>query len=318
MRTTGWIFLLWVLSSACNRVIDSQPMPSIAPAETIPASAIQTVVGQFPQAGNIIFTPLEKNRVWQVSFEEKAVRYQAVTNQQLLLVAYQLANAALPDSLTAQLANTVVEGGTFSNLRVQNYAWFRSATNNGQIILADYEWRGNRYMFRWNITTLNGQITYLTEMLPNTQLEYRTVTLADLPPLIQQSLVDQQVDFDNAEVQIDEQAKKRYSLTVRQTNSVYTLTYDNAGQLVSAVNLNAAQRFTSVSQLPSAIQSYLSNTAELAGFTPSGQFSLLAKTQYSYHNLETYSVNLQKGRQTWFLTFDGRGQLLSRSYLNMV
>lgn len=58
-------------------------------------------------------------------------------------------------------------------------------------------------------------------MIPDTQLEHRTVTLADLPLLVQRSLTNHQVDFDNAQVQVDEQAKKRYSLTVRQNDTVY-------------------------------------------------------------------------------------------------
>ena len=55
---------------------------------------------------------------------------------------------------------------------------------------------------------------------------------------------------------------------------------------------------------------------ELAGFSNSGQFSLLSKSQYA--GITTYTVNLQKGRQTWFMTFDQQGQLVRRTYLNLV
>ena len=308
-----WWLLLWGLTSACNRVIDSQPTPVPAD-ETIPASAIQAVVAQFPQAEMMVFNPLEKKQVWQVHFQQKTVPYQAVTNAQRLLVAFQTANPTVPDSLKATLTNTVVAGGVLSNLRLQAYSPVTSS--NDRVVLADYDWLSTRYTFRWTITSLSGQVTYLTELLPETQLQYRTVALADLPPQLQQSLVEQQVDFDNAQVQVDGQAKKRYSLTVRQNSSFYTLLYDDAGQLLGATNLSVAQRYTALSQLPAAIQSYLGRTPELADFTLGGQFSLLAKTLY--RGLETYTVNLQKGRQTWFMTFDKAGQLVTRSYLNLI
>lgn len=312
LRRQGWL-LLCLLSSACNRVIDSQPTP-VPANQTIPASAIQAVVARFPQAELMVFAPLEKNQVWRVSFQQKTVPYQAVTNPQLLLVAYQATNPTVPDSLKATLTNSVVDGGVLSNLRLQAYNPVTSP--NDRIVLADYDWQNTRYTVRWTITTLSGQVTYLTELLPETQLQYRTEALADLPPLLQQSLAEQQVAFDNAQVQVNGQAKKRYSLTVRQGSAFYTLLYDDAGQLLGAVNLGVAQHYTAINQLPDAIQSYLSRTPELANFTLGGQFSILAKTPY--RGLETYTVNLQKGRQTWLMTFDKVGQLVTRSYLNLV
>ncbi|GAB3997111.1 hypothetical protein GCM10028807_41430 [Spirosoma daeguense] len=306
-------FVLCLLASACNRVIDSQQTP--VPADKlIPTSAIQALVARFPQAEMMVFTPLEKNQVWRVSFQQKTVPYQAVTNSQQLLVAFQTDKSAIPDSLQATLTNSVVEGGVLSNLRLQAYSPLTSP--NDRVVLADYDWQNTRYTFRWTITNLSGQITYLTELLPELQLQFRTEALNDLPPLIQQSLAEQQVDFDNAQVQVDGQGKKRYSLTVRQNSSFYTLLYDDAGQLLGATNLSIAQRYTTVEQLPADIRAYLSRTPELANFTLGGQFSLLAKT--TYRGLETYTVNLQKGRQAWLMTFNGQGQFVTRLYVNRV
>ena len=215
-----WLFWLCLLASACNRVIDSQPTPVPAD-EAIPASAIQAVVAQFPQAQTMVFTPLEKQQVWQVSFQQKALRYQAVTNTQSLLVAYQLAGAPVPDSLKTKLLNTAVDGGVLSNLRFQAYR--PQASPNDQVVLADYDWQNSRYTLRWTITSVSSQNTYLTELLPDTQFQYQTVTLTDLPPLLQQSLTQQQLTFTSAQVQVDGQAKKHYTLTGRQSSAVYTL-----------------------------------------------------------------------------------------------
>ncbi|GAB3752577.1 hypothetical protein [Spirosoma pomorum] len=317
MKVIGWLILLVLGASACNRVIDSQPAPVDAE-ETVPASAIRPVISRYPQATDLVFTSLEKNQVWRVTFQQQTTRYQAVTNQQLLLTAYQLAPAVSLDSLRATLKNTLIDGGTLSNIRRQDYSWYRDVEpiNNGAVLLADYVWRGNTYTVRWTSADVFGQMTYRTELLAPTQLDYYTVTLADLPLPIQQSLAEQQIGFTRARVQVDGQGQKQYTLIVPQPNKTYTLTYNTAGQLVAAVTTNAAQRFTAVSQLPSSIQAYLTRTPELAGFGPEGTMAQLTKTEY--RGLETYTVNLQNGQQVWLMTFNGQGQLLSRSYVNTI
>lgn len=317
MKTIGWVILLGLVSSGCNRVIDSQPLP-IDPDETVPPSAIQIVASRYPQAVELVFSPLEKDQVWRVNFQQRATRYQAVTNQQLLLVAYQLTPTVSADSLRATLSNTAISGGTLSNIRLQEYNWYRNveAIDNGQVILADYSWHGNSYTLRWSAAVLSGQAIYRTELIPQTELDYRTVTLADLPPLIQQSLAEQQTGFTNARVQIDGQSQKHYTLIVPQPNATYTLTYNTAGNLLGAVTTNAIQRFSAVSQLPASIQAYLNSTPELAGFSLGGDQSLLARTDY--RGLQTYTVKLQNGQQVWQMTFNSQGQLLTRSYTYMI
>ncbi|ARK09833.1 hypothetical protein A6C57_05485 [Fibrella sp. ES10-3-2-2] len=312
MKNILSLSLLSVFLLACNQVTDTQP----APTETIPASAIQALTDQYPGAADILFKTLEKGRVWQVNFTQKSARFSAATSPQKLLIAYQLQTQAVPDSLASLVRNTVIDGGTFTNLRVQNYSWFRDGGNNGQFIFADYDWQGNRYTFRWNVTSLNSQITYTTELLPSNQLEFRTETLLDLPPSIQQSLAAQGAVFSYALVTVDAQGKKQYAVSAQQNTTYYNLTYEENGQLVAATGSANAQYYSFINQLPSAIQTYLQQTPELAGFSNSGQFSLLRKSQYA--GLTTYTVNVQKGRQTWFMTFDQQGQLVQRTYLNLV
>ncbi|GAB4022216.1 hypothetical protein GCM10028773_34090 [Spirosoma koreense] len=302
-----------MLSGGCNKVNDIQPNEQEG---EVPVSAIEAVTGQFPQAKDMVFKTLEKNRVWQVAFSQNAARYSAATDQQLLLVAYQLADRSVPDSLTSLVRSTVIDGGSFSNLKVQNYSWFKDPANNGQFILADYDWRGTSYTFRWTVTNISGRINYVTEMFPYYQLEYRTVTLADLPTTIQESLRNLRADFNYAIIQVDGHAKKRYSVTVQQASNVIALTYNDEGGLTAVSNPQTTQYFSQTSQLPTAIQAYLRDTPELAGFGLGGQFTLLARS--TFDTMETYTVNLQKGRETWFMTFNGKGELMTRSYLNLV
>lgn len=312
MKKVLLLSLLCVIQLACNRVTDDQPAPN----ETIPTTAIQALTDQYPGAAGMIFKTLEKGRVWQVNFTQKSARYSAATGLQKLLIAYQLETQSVPDSLASLVRNTAIDGGTFTNLRVQDYSWFKDVGNNGQFIFADYDWQGNRYTFRWTVTSINGKITYVTELLPSNQLEFRTETLLDLPLAIQQSLTAQGAAFNYALVSVDTKNKKQYAVTVQQNANWYNLTYEENGQLIAVSGSANAQYYSAINQLPGSIQTYLQQTPELAGFSNSGQFSLLSKSQYA--GVTTYTVNLQKGRQTWFMTFDEQGKLVRRTYLNLV
>ncbi|GAB3800081.1 hypothetical protein GCM10028819_24670 [Spirosoma humi] len=312
-KTIIGLLLLCVAVSSCNPVTDSQPAPQD---DEVPSSAIQAVTEQFPQADEMIFKTVQKNQVWQVSFSQKATRYSAAANTQRLLVAYQTENRSVPDSLSSLVRNTVIDGGTFSNLRVQNYSWFKDDSNNGLFVFADYDWLGNRYTFRWTITTINATTTYVTELFPYYQLEYRTTTLADLPAIIQESITRQPGEFSFATVQLDLQGKKRYAISLKQSSSTRQLQYTDEGVLISVYDPGQLQSLSALTQLPMPIQTYIQHTPELAGFGLGGQFTMLAKT--SYNQLETYQVTLQKGKQTWFMLFNGQGELLKRTYLNLV
>ncbi len=295
---------------ACNPVTDRQPTPS----DGVSPNAIRAVTSRFPQAKEMIFTSLERDRVWQVNFNQQQAQYRAVTNQQTVLLADLLTTQAVPDSLALLVNNTVINGGTFTNLRAETYLWYRDSASADRFVFADYDWQGTRYTFRWTITNIKGNITYVLEMMPYYQLEYRTASQFDLPTSIQQSIGDQLTSFDHAIVRVDGQGKKQYSVAGQQKASFVSLTYDDAATLIG--NSGNQQRLTSIGQLPAGIQTYIRDAPELVGFGLAGQFAGLTKS--TNKEVDTYSVVLQKGRQTWFMVFSREGQLLSRSYLNLV
>ena len=239
MKNVLLLSLLCIIQLACNGVTDDQ----VAPTETIPAAAIQALTDQYPGAADMVFKTLEKDRVWQVNFTQKSARFNAATSPQKLLIAYQLQTQSVPDSLASLVRNTVLDGGTFTNLRVQNYSWFKDGGNNGQFIFADYDWQGNRYTFRWTVTSINGKITYVTELFPSNQLEFRTETLLDLPLVVQQSMTAQGASFSYALVTVDAQNKKQYAVSVQQNANYYTLTYAENGQLLAATGSANAQYY---------------------------------------------------------------------------
>ncbi len=295
---------------ACNPVTDRQP----APLDGVSPDAIRAVTSRFPQAKEMIFAALEKDKVWQVNFSQQQARYRAVTNQQTVLLADQLATQTVPDSLASLVNNTVIQGGTFTDLRAETYLWYRDSSSADRFVYADYTWQGTPYTVRWTITNIKGNITYVLEMMPYYQFEYRTVSQLDLPTSIQQSIGEQLTSFDHAMVRVDGQGKKRYSIAGQQKTSFVNLTYDDTGTLIS--NSGTQQRLTSIGQLPVGIQTYIRDAPELADFGLAGQFAGIMKS--ANNGIDTYSVVLQKGRQTWFLVFSSEGQLLSRSYLNLV
>jgi len=298
--------------SGCQR--ETVPQPTATALK--PVEAVTAVKTQFPQADQMVFTSIGDKHIWRVNFVQNSVLYSAATSSQKLLTAYQLSNGQQPDTLTSLTANTVIDGGTFSSFREQRYDWFRNPANNGKRVLADYIWQGTKYTYRWGITNINGGTTYVTEMLPFYEMEFRTESLADLPFGVQRSMSDQYLRFQYALVRADGQGRRFSTVYARQNNNPFELVYNNDGVLLEVSNLQNPERLGSLSDLPSAIQTYLRETPELAGFSLQGQFSIIARSYFG--PLQTYRVNLQKGRQTWFMTFDGSGKLLSRSYLNLV
>ncbi len=300
-----------LLFFACSRDNSLMPDSSDAPSAQVRAR----VTTQYPQAENLVAKALEKDRVWQVDFTQNTAQYSAAVSTNQFLASFEKGGAA-PDSLTFLARNTVVAGGTFSNFSVQRYSWYKNPGNYGQRFLADYDWQGTRHTYRWGVTNINGRITFVTEVIPHTQLEYRTENLADMPAPIQQFVQGERASFDFAEVQVDGQGRKLYTVGIRQNDKPFTLLANNDAAIVGISYHPNPQYFTEIGQLPATIQTYLRDTPELTGFGLAGQFTVLAKNQFGA--LTTYRVNLQKGRQTWFMLFDANGKLVSRNYLNLV
>ncbi|MBC8153943.1 MAG: hypothetical protein H7Z72_13620 [Bacteroidetes bacterium] len=306
---------LLLSGSSCNRFIDQQPTPDHGP----PAGTVQALTRQYPQAGDILFTTLVPNQLWQATFTYQRQRYQALTSPVQLLSADQLADGILPDSLTRLLAPTVVAGGTFSNFRLRHYDWHRTVVHpNGRLIYvyADYTWHQQSHTVYWSLAwPPSGKPFYNFHLLPFQQADYQTRTLTDIPESLRADLDRLGLTFTYAVIQVGALGKRRYTLSAQLPSALpsgqyWQLNYGEDEQLLAIMNNGTAYHFRDSNELPPAIRHYLQQP-ELAGFGlhPANWFR-----RHTYGSLTTYAVTVEKDKQAWVMTFSDKGQLLSRNF----
>lgn len=316
LKRLVWIGLL-LGGSGCNRFADQQPTPDSGP----PATTVQSLTQQYPQAQDILFTTLVPNQLWQATFTQQGQHYQALTSPTQLLTADQLIDGTLPDSLTRLLEPTALAGGRLNNPRIRRYnGWYTNPAMSGlpEYVYADYTWQQQAYTASWNILRpATGKPYYNLELLPFQQAAYETKTLTDLPEQVQTVLREQSLTFTYARIQMDASQKRQYIVSANRQNQYWQLTYDSNGQLLAANNPATAQLLQQIDQLPPAIQQYLQRP-ELAGFDLNRGSALYGYTgHHTYGSLGTYQVSMLKNNQGWLLLFSDQGQLISRSFLTV-
>jgi len=185
---------------------------------------------------------------------------------------------------------------------------------------ADYTWQQQPYTVYWSITRPpDGNAFYTAYLIPFQKTDYQTRTLADLPETIQAALRDQGLQFTLAQIQVDALNKRRYTLSAQQPSAplkdqYWQFIYDEDGQLLAATNQATAAYFQQPDQLPPAIRQYLQRP-ELVGFklgSTGGPFGSFAR--HTYGSLVTFSINVEKEKQSWVMLFSDKGQLISRSF----
>src|SRR6218665_1075677 len=75
-----YIYLLLVgcVFSACDSVKDLQP--PFNPSEAVPQAAVNAIKQEFPEASQIKFSTLEKDKLWESNFQFKVDRMSAIVN----------------------------------------------------------------------------------------------------------------------------------------------------------------------------------------------------------------------------------------------
>lgn len=319
----GLILLLgW--TSSCSHFTDNQPTPDQGPS----ASSVQALLGQYPQAQDVLLTTLVDNQLWMATFNQQRHRYQALINPDRLLTADEFVEGTLADSLTRLLTPTVMAGGTVSNPRIRRYTgWYTNPATNDppEQVYAEYTWQQQPYSVSWSLARpTTSQPYYNLELRPYQLAHYQSTSLPDLPAVIQQRLNGQGLVFLSAVIQLDASHNRQYQLAVQQPTSpadeqYWQLTYNDAGQLLTATNQQSAstQFYQQLDQLPPTIQGYL-RRPELAGFELSRGGGFYGYTcRYTYGTLTTYRISLVKEKQAWQLMFSADGQLISRSFLSV-
>ncbi|WP_337044042.1 PepSY-like domain-containing protein [Emticicia sp. 17c] len=98
MKKLYILLLLGCVLSACDRVTDLQPR--INPNEAIPSVAVNAIKTEFPEATQIRFSTLEKDKLWESNFQVRVDQMSAVVNNLgKISETYRVANSIqLPDN----------------------------------------------------------------------------------------------------------------------------------------------------------------------------------------------------------------------------
>ncbi|RFS15289.1 PepSY-like domain-containing protein [Emticicia sp. C21] len=124
-----YIYLLLVgcILSACDSVKDLQP--TFNPGEAVPQAAVNAIKQEFPEATQIKFSTLEKDKLWESNFQFKVDRMSAIVNNiGKITETYKVTNGIqLPDNAKTYI-NTNFPGSTIKNICQQ------VAPNTGAII----------------------------------------------------------------------------------------------------------------------------------------------------------------------------------------
>ena len=96
---TSWVF------SACDSVKDLQPAMNAN--EAVPQVAVNAIKQEFPEATQIKFSILEKDKLWESSFQNKVDRMSAIVNNSgKISEAYKISNSTqLPENAKTYIAN---------------------------------------------------------------------------------------------------------------------------------------------------------------------------------------------------------------------
>jgi hypothetical protein len=305
------IFILFAVS-ACNQVHEANPQPA-----SVPENVINLVESRYQGAGSMVFIELIRGRVWNVDFQSAGTRYSTALNPENILVSYRMAASGVPDSLAGMLNATVLQGGEFSNFKELDYTWVNEG-NYGKSFLADYQWQGQNYLFRWGVTYISGQNTYNLEMDP-AKNRFTTLEVMDLPESIRDYISGKGLEFSRATILVNANREKTYRIQLLKNGSFFELVFNDQLNLIAGSDQLTV--LGSAGELPLSIQNYLAAGPEYAGFVFSGQFSHIFKREFD--GVISYEIGIQKhsgtlaGSQAWFITFDQNGNPVSRNYLGL-
>jgi hypothetical protein len=101
--------------SACDSVKDLQPAINLG--EAVPQAAVNAIKQEFPEATQIKFSTLERDKLWESNFQLKIDRMSAIVNNAgKITETYKIANSVqLPDNAKTYI-NTNFPGGVIKNV----------------------------------------------------------------------------------------------------------------------------------------------------------------------------------------------------------
>lgn len=167
--------LLMLNFFGCNKVevIDS-------PISRMPAEVAEIVTHKYPDATNLLSTPLIAQKVWEVGFRRQNERHLSMVTRTEELSHMRFVEQAVPDSLAKLLVGLGFGEDMLTNFRQEMHP---SLPHSLQYA-ADYSWSGSQFTVYWTFDQLGLREKHVM-ITPRTRVRLYSDKFSELPEHVQ-------------------------------------------------------------------------------------------------------------------------------------
>jgi hypothetical protein len=310
-----YVLLVSCIFSACDSVKDLQPV--FTSGEAIPQVAVNAIKQEFPEATQIKFSTLEKDKLWESNFQFKVDRMSAIVNNiGKITETYKIGNGIqLPDNAKSYIT-TNFPGAVIKNI-CQQLAPNNSTVIGYKVIVTLTDGKDIAVIFDATGTLImvasNDRPGPGGPMGMGGPPKIYFIEQKDLPEVIKTYLYEkhQNYTFVKAAVSIQGQGgNKLYSVVVTKTLTTFEYLFDEKGNVLRAGTLGLTVPFNKLEYRPLLVN-------DLPKIIKDGLN--LNFTEWVYENGITFSQNGQlqgyfilvtSSRKQFSLQFDTQGEFV--------
>ncbi|MFN8357148.1 MAG: PepSY-like domain-containing protein [Spirosomataceae bacterium] len=318
MKKTSLLFLtfvlLWITSCKNTQDVTPDDPASIDDFSTVPSAVVEAIKTTYPEATNLTFSEIEKNKVWDSQFSLSAIPQEAkIDVKGNILEMYSVAatnstsstdggTVTLPAAAEAYITKTyagykIVASGQGEYNKVKAYKV--TLRNDKEEVTIIFDEKGT--------VLIEFKATISNPTNPETPKSYPLVKADDLTEAINKYLKDNGLAFAKGVVTIDKDNKKTYYIVATKGTTIYELTFDNDSKLTKSSSYTpppAPTAIKAISELPAAAVTYL------AGYTLVSGTLVVDK-----NGKKTYTVVVTKDGKKYEVSFDGDGKVLRSTFV---
>ncbi|WP_215239955.1 hypothetical protein [Dyadobacter helix] len=291
---TGLAFLTF----SCQSVSDLQPQDN----DEIPESVLNILRTEFPESGQIRINAIEKDRVWNARLQQKADEFDVVVDRIMVLTNFRLAGDAVPAGYRRVFDSLFIGGGAYSDYR--ETLEFSTVTNSRDYSVK-YKWNDKNYLLKWSVSGAIVGSRYDIYLYPDTDMEYLTPKLNDLPDNIQALINARQgQEFRWANVYIGSDQKKTYKIHL----SAGTLELREDGSMIYST-LGKFDNNIGKEKFPATALTAIANDPFAVNFPR------FFGEKFEDNGFIGYRALLWNDSQQYYLYFDNSGNVVKKYYM---
>ncbi|GAB2790004.1 hypothetical protein GCM10027275_38590 [Rhabdobacter roseus] len=279
------------------------------PEDKIPVAVVEDLKSKFPNAQDIIYKTVERDKLWEATFMENGKNYYSALGTQGVMVSYLLLTAAPSGTFASILEKVSLPKGKFSDFKENTST---SSSNNAQELTAKYTLDSTAYIFSWFPLDATRK-KYVVQMRYFSKFDYTTHLVGDLPTRAQNIIKDNALIHKSARIFVNEANEKTYhSLEHDAANNQLDYLFDHRGNSIYS-SRNFQGTYTKTAEFPQFAQDYMATHAQQFAnfpiqsgvrFEESGQTGYRFILYRAYPFLETYYLYFNDSGTITYLTYE--------------